>query len=418
MGENIVLIVESVSFVQRSIQKSILKDFSFEVIIANSRLEAHMVIDRLRDDIFIAVVGLNLPDSNGFDVVDDLEEMGVPQVVYSGKFDFQIRQELLNRDVVDYIPQEGRNSLTYLLELLRRLLSNQKIEALIVDDSRASCVFFSKMLSRMMIPCKTMVDSSEALELLVDDPDRFSLVLVDYAMPVLNGVEFVLELQKQVDVKGVAVIGMSGQNNHALTAHFLKAGANDFLYKSSSYEEFMCRISQSLNAVDQVSKLTKVASTDFLTGLRNRRDLFDVGNIFWQLAKREGRNDICVCMLDIDYFKNVNDTYGHDAGDSILKGVAEIIDDSFRKTDLISRYGGEEFCIVLQSSNEELVVHLMDRLRERIGSHSFYVGEYPINVSVSIGCCFELYDSFDEMISIADKNLYRAKDNGRNCVVA
>ncbi|MDQ7058517.1 MAG: diguanylate cyclase [Ghiorsea sp.] len=417
MKKNIILIVDEMAFVQKAIKKRILKELTFEVVVASSKAEACMMAERLHQDIFVSIISLELSDDPEQNIVDDFAQLNIPQIIFSGKFDLELRQKLLQKPIIDYIPQEGSSSLHYLLALLHRLLANQSLSALIIDDSKAAQRFFSNMLEKMMIPCHTIGDPIQALDLLYKDPDQFSLLLIDYAMPEMNGVELILELQKHMDISNKAIIGISGENNHALTAHFLKAGANDFLYKSSSYEEFICRISQSLNRIEQVAKLTRVASTDFLTGLRNRRALFDVGNMFWQLTQRENSQNLCVCMLDIDYFKKINDTYGHDTGDLVLQHIAEILNDSFRKTDLIARYGGEEFCIVLQKSNEALALQLMNTLRNSIAAHTFFIEETPIQVTVSIGICSELSTSLESMINIADQRLYLAKERGRNRVV-
>ena len=418
MKKNIILIVEEVSFVQKAIKKRILKELTFEVVVASSKAEACMMAERLHQDIFVSIISLELTDDPNQSILDVFSQLNIPQIIFSGKFDHELRKKLLQKPIIDYIPQEGSSSLHYLLALLHRLLANQNLSALIIDDSKAAQSFFSNMLTKMMIPCHTIGNPIQALDILYKEPVKFSLLLIDYAMPKMNGVELILELQKHIDISNMAIIGISGENNHALTAHFLKAGANDFLYKSSSYEEFICRISQSLNRIEQVAKLTRVASTDFLTGLRNRRALFDVGNMFWQLSQRENCQSLCVCMLDIDYFKKINDTYGHDAGDLVLQHIAEILNKSFRKTDLIARYGGEEFCIVLQKSNEALAVQLMTKLRKNIASHTFFIEETSLHITVSIGICAESSSSLEAMINIADQRLYLAKECGRNCVVA
>jgi len=417
MKKNIILIVEEVPFVQKAIKKRILKELTFEVVVANSKAEACMMGERLHQDIFVSIISLELADDPKQTILDDFAQLNIPQIIFSGKFDLELRQKLLQKPIIDYIPQEGSSSVNYLLALLHRLLANQNISALIIDDSKAAQTFFANMLTKMMIPCHTVGSPAQALDMLYENPEQFSLLLIDYAMPKMNGVQLILELQKHIDLSKLAIIGISGENNHALTAHFLKAGANDFLYKSSSYEEFICRISQSLNRLEQVAKLTHVASTDFLTGLRNRRALFDVGNMFWQLHQRDNTNDLCVCMLDIDYFKKINDTHGHDVGDLVLKHIAEILNDSFRKTDLIARYGGEEFCIVLQRTNETLALQLMNKLRNKIAAHTFVVDEELLHVTVSIGICAELSTSLEGMINIADQRLYLAKEYGRNQVV-
>lgn len=417
MKKNIILVVDQVPFIRKAIKKRILKELNFEVVVANSKNEACMIAERLHEDIFVSIISLELSDDPEQNIIDDFSQLNIPQIVFSGKFNHEVRLKLLQKPIIDYIPQEGNSSLNYLLALLHRLLANQRISALVIDDSKAAQKFFSSMLEKMMIPCQTVGNPVQALDMIRQSPDQFTLLLIDYSMPEMNGVELILELQKYIDIEHKAIIGISGENNHALTAHFLKAGAQDFLYKSSSYEEFICRISQSLNRIDHIRKLTHVASTDFLTGLHNRRSLFEMGEIFWGLEQRENTNNLCVCLLDIDYFKKVNDSYGHDVGDLVLQHIAKILNQNFRSTDLIARYGGEEFCIILQKSNESLALQLMNKLLHTIDAHNCSIENASIHVTVSIGICAELSTSLEAMINIADQRLYLAKERGRNLVL-
>jgi diguanylate cyclase (GGDEF)-like protein len=184
-------------------------------------------------------------------------------------------------------------------------------------------------------------------------------------------------------------------------------------------EVFTSKISIALaNAIHYQKMITfeEAAVTDFLTGLNNRRQLLRLGMPLLALANRN--NLLAVAMIDIDFFKRVNDNYGHDVGDIVLKTVAEMINERFRRMDIVARYGGEEFCILAPSLNIAQAFELFDNFRASIANCEIAISENEtIKITLSIGVSTDLCPSLDDMISAADYLLYRAKHNGRNCVV-
>lgn len=157
--------------------------------------------------------------------------------------------------------------------------------------------------------------------------------------------------------------------------------------------------------------------TDNLTRLFNRRHFdFEFEREF-KRAKRY-KNDLSIAIIDIDFFKKINDTYGHSCGDYILRETAFIIKDNFRQTDIVCRYGGEEFGIILTETSKETSHIPLERLRKRIENNKFLYKGQPINLTVSIGVTSNTdFESLSEMFDEADKALYQAKTNGRNMVV-
>jgi len=399
------------------LEKRLREEFSFEVRIATSKAEALTIAESEGENIFISLMNLTLPDAPDGEAVDAIIELGIPTIVFSGRFESQIRTRMLQKRVVDYIPKVGRRSLDYLMQLLHRLLANTQIEALIVDDSATSRTHFSNLLSQMLIPNVCVNDAKEAIATISKDPYRYSLLLIDFHMQDTTGLELVHELQNITDTDRMAIIGISGVNDHFLTAQFLKAGSTDFLYKSSSYEEFLCRISQALKNLDHVKALEEAASTDYLTKLKNRRSLFDIGNMLWKQSNRELQPKLHVAMIDMDHFKNINDQHGHEFGDLTLVRMANLLKESFRTSDLIVRYGGEEFCVLLCQSTPEQTQLLMENFRAKVAAQTFQIMNVQIPVTISIGICTEQQSALEDMINLADQRLYAAKAKGRNCVV-
>ena len=163
------------------------------------------------------------------------------------------------------------------------------------------------------------------------------------------------------------------------------------------------------------TKTKELSITDALTGLHNRRHFEQTADREFLRAARY-KSNLTFAVIDIDFFKHINDTYGHLCGDKILKEVAFLINDSFRKTDMVFRYGGEEFVIILTETNETGAQIPLERLREKIENNAFKFKTETLKVTVSIGfsSAVEASEDATELFSFADKALYKAKESGRN----
>jgi len=162
-------------------------------------------------------------------------------------------------------------------------------------------------------------------------------------------------------------------------------------------------------------KLQDQATKDYLTGAFNRRYFFEVGNPIFLKSKRK-KASLAVVMLDIDDFKKINDTYGHKAGDLGIISVQEILEKNLRKSDLFARFGGEEFCILLEDISFENTETLLEKIRKEFETNVLESAGKKISFTVSFGVSYGVLDTLDNMISLADKALYQAKKNGKNRV--
>jgi len=168
----------------------------------------------------------------------------------------------------------------------------------------------------------------------------------------------------------------------------------------------------------QVSELAELVSTDALTGLYNFRHFKTVLQAEMDRSKRSGIPTTLV-MVDLDHFKNINDTYGHEVGNLALKHVAEIIRNEVRTTDCVCRYGGEEFAVIFPETHLNLAVKVADRIRETIASSPIVHDKGEFNVTASMGASVYMKTSIidiDEFVDSVDKFLYEAKQSGRNCI--
>ncbi len=164
---------------------------------------------------------------------------------------------------------------------------------------------------------------------------------------------------------------------------------------------------------EQKTQIKEMANLDYLTKLYNRRYFFEIAEKFYENAKRDLVN-IAVVTFDIDYFKKVNDTYGHEGGDFILASFADILKTNLRSADIICRYGGEEFCVLLVLKDKDDAFLIIEKIRKTVENKRFIYDNKDISITVSAGINLILEDSLNEMIKKSDKMLYEAKNTGRN----
>lgn len=173
-----------------------------------------------------------------------------------------------------------------------------------------------------------------------------------------------------------------------------------------------------INREKNEERLLELAGTDKLTGLANRMKLMDTFKTYAEYAKRH-ESPLSVVLFDLDFFKNINDKHGHHVGDVTLRNIAHFIEGKIRKTDLLARFGGEEFALLIAGSSEENCFQRVNLVRQQLSETVFSYEEKPLAMTVSAGISTFGSDgtSLDDLLMKADQRLYLAKDNGRNCVV-
>ena len=235
-------------------------------------------------------------------------------------------------------------------------------------------------------------------------------------MPGMDGVELTRRIRRQHHKDELAVIGISAYGNSILSARFIKNGANDFLNKPFSSEEFYCRVTQNLEMLEYIQKLREASIRDPLTGLFNRRHFFKAAQVLHNRLT-QGETTMTLAMIDIDHFKAVNDTYGHAVGDEVLKHVAQGLSNRFRGSDVVARLGGEEFCVLALGLAGQQAMAVFSDLRNSIERSKIKSGRSTVGVTISIGICDKPQGSVDAMLAAADAALYKAKRTGRNRVI-
>ena len=323
-------------------------------------------------------------------------------------------KKILSQPVIDYIPKENSQAFLYLKRVLHWQQTNSSNVILVVDDSSSARNHIVELLKRRNFTVLTANNGVQALEKLAQYKD-IKMVITDLEMPEMDGIELTNEVRKKYSREQLAVIGISGASSGIHSARFIKNGADDFLRKPFCPEEFYCRITQNIESLNNIAKIQHAANTDYLTDLANRRAFFR--NADQRVAEYIKRKvPYCLAMIDIDYFKKVNDNYGHDAGDQVLKVLALYMRKHFG-SGLTARLGGEEFSILLHGIDTDQLYNKIDDFRRDIAVSAIPAGDTQIPISISIGVVFNSQEALSKQMSEADNALYSAKENGRNQVV-
>jgi len=415
----ILVVEDSVMFI-RILKRSIESIEGFKVISVENFTDLKELLAQNEHQFFASLLDVNLPDAPNGEVIDFVLAHDIPSVVFTGKLDDDFRKTIYTKGLVDYVLKEGPSNVEYVVSLLCQLKRNSQLNVLVVDDSASIRAYIKHLLVIYQFNVYEAVDGVDALEKVKEIPN-ISLVLTDFNMPNMDGLELTKNLRREYSSQQMSIIGMSAFGNQQLSALFLKLGGSDFITKPFLEEEFFCRINQNMELLEHINQLKFLATRDFLTGLFNRRHFFEAGDDIVSCCKKKGAN-IGVALLDIDHFKKVNDNYGHDAGDIVLRQLGEQLvkdfEDNNKNQSLVARYGGEEFCFLIVANDTKLIEDKFSRLLKTIEADRFILDDgFELQVTASIGLYTGVAENLESSLSIADKALYQAKENGRSQVV-
>ena len=414
MENNKILIVEDNKALAKLIAKKMEDNTEMQVDVAHSLAEAQAFLTKAKD-YFITLLDLNLPDAPNGEVVDFVASKGLPIIVLTGSMDDKTRETFMDKDIVDYVYKGNMSDVNYIFHMIDRLKNNKQYKVMVVEDVMQTRNDVKKILQNLQFQVFTAAHGEEAMNYFADNPD-IKLVVSDYGMPVKDGLAVLKELREQKDKNELGVIMMTSANENVSGAVFLKNGANDFIAKPFLKEELICRVNNTIENMENINKIANFANKDFLTGLFNRRYFYD--DMQGYLASlEENPMPYAVAVIDVDGLKNINDKYGQDSGDKILKLLAKKLIDDTKSSDIAARFGGGEFCVLLKNVSQEDAVKFFVGLRAAIAANPINIKNESVKISVSIGVTFGKSDyNVDEILELADEALYRAKQNGRNRV--
>jgi diguanylate cyclase (GGDEF)-like protein len=292
----------------------------------------------------------------------------------------------------------------------------QPTSVLLVDDDPAILRLLAKWLESAGYNVLRASDARTAIELIT--AERPSILVAAAEMPQMDGIELCRWVRGQHLPTYLYTILLTVRGDSDEMLHCQGAGADDFVKKPVDRNELLARLRSGSRVTELERQLNQIANIDSLTGLATRRTLMSGLEREWKRAQRHNVPLSCA-MLDIDFFKRINDTFGHAAGDEVLRRIGQLLLRESRSTDLAGRYGGEEFCIVLPETSEEQAAACSQRIRRAIAAESFAFGDKAIQVTASFGVAQRLADmnTPDQLVEQADQALLVAKRSGRDRVI-
>jgi len=295
---------------------------------------------------------------------------------------------------------------------------------LIVDDRKHS---YERIVATLSAEHAVDVESDPAEALFHAAEGNYDLAIVSLGLENFDGLRLCSQIRSLERTRNVPILAVAEADNNERLVRGLEIGVNDYLIRPIDKNEMLARVRTQIKKKryterlrDNANRSIEMAITDALTGLNNRRYMeTHLASLVEQAAARG--KPLAALILDIDYFKAVNDTHGHDAGDDVLREFSLRIRKSIRNIDLACRYGGEEFVIVMPETDMAVATMVAERIRRRIATEPFAIqkGERKLEVTISIGIAAigGPGDTAETILKRADTALYRAKRDGRNRVV-
>ncbi len=298
------------------------------------------------------------------------------------------------------------------------------VSALIVEDDKETRELIHEFIKDIFIKVYKTKSAEEAQILLKSD-ETIQLILLDWNLPGLSGIEFSKILRETTDNRYIYILMITGEQSSDSMILAYEKGVDDYIVKPFQFSELKAKLKSAQRIIEMENKLRKKYKEahyksiyDSLTNVFNRAEIFEKLNVEYV---RHTRNKLIfgIILIDIDYFKKINDTFGHQYGDYVLKKTAEIIKNRCRSYDYIGRYGGEEFLIICPETDKNSLYSIANRIREAVMEYDFEYKNVKSNITISAGIATsDETHSFDSMLELADKRLYNSKSSGRNKITA
>lgn len=295
-------------------------------------------------------------------------------------------------------------------------MNSPNSKVLVVDDDPAMLRMLCRWLEKAGYTARVASDGLQALSMIEADCPDF--VITDWEMPNMDGLELCRRLRNLNLPHYVFIMFLTVKSASEEMIAGLEIGADEFLCKPVYQEELLARLRAGSRVLELERRLKMMAHTDALTGLLTQRTFYEILQKEWYRAKRY-QLSLSSVMMDLDFFKQINDIHGHQAGDTALKCVADLLVESSRRSDSVCRYGGEEFCVLLPEANENDAVAWAERVRLKMLEMPIRIGDKAIHITSSFGVS-QRYDDTntpEALVDQADQALLCAKRTGRDRVV-
>lgn len=362
---------------------------------------------------------LDIRFPNGVSGTDALialnQEIGhpVPTIFLSGREDFSARLAAVQAGGNAYFIKPARPlELVAMLDDLTVQKRPEPYRVLVVDDEPEIAAYHSLILQEARMITYQVHQPERVLEVLQEF--RPDLVLMDMYMPACTGRDLAQLIRQVPDYIGLPIVYLSSETDRTKQFSAMKVGAEGFLTKPIQPEDLVTAVAI---RAERMRTLRTLMARDSLTGLYNHTTTTQLLDIALSNATRQ-ETELCFVMIDVDRFKSVNDTYGHPVGDQVLLALARVLQQRLRNSDIVGRYGGEEFAVILNEIGTEQAFQIIDQLREDFSKVRFHANNIEFSCTFSAGiAAFPQYKRLEILREAADRSLYHAKEQGRNRVV-
>jgi diguanylate cyclase (GGDEF)-like protein len=354
-------------------------------------------------DYSLYVVSYNLPDSSQKEHIYELLKLKKDVLIMTDS-EKNIENSQIMEYALDYIIKEGDYTADYITKFIKRLHKNSNLNILLVDDSLSVRKYQKNILKKLKF--KNIFEASNGFEALKTVSEKnIDLIITDLNMPEMDGEELIIKIRQRKEHNYIPIMVISSSLNDKKFIRSLKFGANDYIKKPFLKEEFIVRVNNILDTYDTFQSIKQQLYKDALTGALNRFFLDSRLEELFEMYETKS-----VAMLDIDFFKKINDTYGHQVGDEVLKCFSESIKNVIRKSDFLIRYGGEEFLIFMPNTTKEEAMVVLLKIKHTLKECKGI--KYTFSARIA-----NEGTTLAEMIKIADSRLYKAKKEGRNKII-
>lgn len=364
------------------------------------------------------IMDINFPHGQcaGTEMLSALQretENTVPSIVVSARDDFAARLAAVQAGGEAYFHKPVRPlELVTVLDELTRQQEHERYRILIVDDEPEIASYHGIILQEAGMVTKQLSDPARVLDVLKDF--RPDMVLMDMYMPACNGRDLAKLIRQVPDYVGLPIVFLSSETDRKKQFSAMRIGAEGFLTKPVIPEDLVAAVAI---RAERMRTLRSLMARDSLTGLYNHTTTTQLLASTIASAKREN-GSLCFVMIDIDRFKSVNDTHGHPVGDQVILALSRVLQQRLRNSDIVGRYGGEEFALVLSGMPIDHAAKLVNELREDFSRVTFHSASGEFHCTFSAGIASYPVHLRQELLrGAADKALYEAKRSGRNCVV-
>ncbi|MDH5749896.1 MAG: diguanylate cyclase [Rhodospirillales bacterium] len=336
-----------------------------------------------------------------------------PAIVISARDELPVRLEAVRAGAAGFFSKPL--DIARLVEALDNLTSTEKPEpyrALIIDDEVVLAEFYAQLLSDAGISTRIVNDPLLILNQLSDF--RPDVILMDINMPSCNGIELAEVIRHNPAHVQIPILFLTGDISTSRRLMAIRTGGDDFLSKPVQPDIL---VSSVCSRAERARLFESLISRDGMTGLANHTKIKEQLETELKRAQRQNR-PLAFAMIDIDNFKSVNDTRGHTVGDMVIKTLSQVLRQRLRKTDVVGRYGGEEFAVIMTDTDGPKAVKVLDEIRKGFSRirHLSNDGEFFVTISGGIATWPAVTDA-EELTTLADEALYRAKEKGRNRIV-